>query len=74
VYSLVNGIGRIEASSDYVKVRVEGDKSASEVGGDVRERAHNEVISKTLVRVLREKLDKAKKSECCQTISPVYIG
>jgi hypothetical protein len=56
----VNGVSRIEGSSNYVKIRVEGDKNAGEVGGDVGGRAHNEVISKSK-DLESEKLDKAKE-------------
>jgi hypothetical protein len=60
VYGLVNGIGRIEGSGNYVKVRVKGDKSTGEVRGDVGGRAHNEVIGKGK-GLESKKLDKAKE-------------
>jgi hypothetical protein len=59
-YGLVNGVGRVEGSSNYVKVRIEGDKGTGEVREDVRGRAHNEVISKGK-GLESEKLDKAKE-------------
>jgi hypothetical protein len=60
MYDFVNGVGRVKGSGNYVKIRVEGDKSTGEVRGDIGGRAHYEVISKSK-ELESEKLDKVKE-------------